>query len=86
MVLKDSTNTENYEIEEIAKSFCCSYEVNSWVAVVFGKTWYSGQVKSISDDEIEVLCKERIGTASDSFVWPENEDLGWYSYYEILCY
>ena len=38
MVLKDSTNTENYEIEEIAKSLCCSYEVNSWVAVEFGKT------------------------------------------------
>ena len=32
------------------------------------------------------LCMERIGTASDSFVWPDNEDLGWYSYYEILCY
>ena len=22
---------------------------------------------------------------SDSFVWPEKEDLGWYSYDEILC-
>ena len=28
---------------------------------------------------------ERIGRASDSFVWPENEDVGWYSCYEILC-
>ena len=84
MVLKDSKNIENYEIEEITKSLCCSYEVNSWVAVEFGKTWYSGEVKSIGDDEIEVLCMERIGRAFDSFVWSENEDLGWYSYYEIL--
>ena len=29
---------------------------------------------------------ERTGRASDSFVCPENEDLGWYSYYDILCY
>ena len=29
---------------------------------------------------------ERIGRALDSFVWPENEDLGRYSYYEIMCY
>ena len=28
---------------------------------------------------------ERIGRAPDSFMWPENEDLGWYSYNEILC-
>ena len=84
MVLKDSTNSENYENEEIAKSLCCLYEVNSWVAVTFGKTWYRGEVKSIGDDKIEVLCMERIGRASDSFVWPESEDLGWYSV--ILCY
>ena len=44
-----------------------------------------GQVKSIGDDKIEVLCMEN-GRASYSFVWLENEDLGWYSYYEILCY
>ena len=68
MLLEDSTNTENYEIEEIAKSLCCLYEVNSWVAVAFGKTWYPGDVKSTDDDEIEVLCKERIGRASDIFV------------------
>ena len=85
-VLKDSTDTENYENEEIAKSLCFLYEVKSWVAVTFGKTWYSGEFKSIDDDKIEVLCMERIGRASDSFVQPENEDLGWYSYYEILCY
>ena len=86
MILKDSTNTENYENEEITKSLCCLYEVNSWVTLTFEKTWYPGEVKSISDDNIEVLCMERIGRALDSFVWPENEDLGWYSYYEMLCY
>ena len=78
-------NTENYEIEEIAKSLCCLYEVNSLVAVAFGKTWYPGEFKSIGDDEIDVLCMERIGRTSDSFVWPENEYLEWYSYDEILC-
>ena len=57
---------------------CCLYEVNSWV-VAFGKTWYPGEVKSIGDDKIEVSCMERIGIASDGFVWPENEDLGCYS-------
>ena len=77
-VLKDSTDTENYENEEIAKSLCFLYEVKSWVAVTFGKTWCFGEVKSIGDDKIEVLCMERIGRASDSFVWPGNEDLGWY--------
>ena len=76
MVLKDSTNNENYENEEIAKSLCCLYKVNSWVAVTFEKTWYPGEVKSIGDDKIEVLCMEGIGRASDSFVYPENEDLG----------
>ena len=85
MVLEDSTNSENYEIEEIAESLCCLYEVNSWVAVAFGKTWYPGEVKSIGDDEIEVLCMDKIGRISDSFLWPENEDLGWYSYDKILC-
>ena len=34
MVLKDRTNTANYENEEITKSLCCLYEVNSWVAVL----------------------------------------------------
>ena len=53
------------------------YEVNSWVVVTFGKIWYLGEVKSIG---------ERIGRASDSFVWPENEGLGWDSYHEILRY
>ena len=76
---------EYYEIEEIAISVCCLYEVNSWVAVAFGKMWYPGEVKSISDEEIEVLCTEKIGRASDSFVCPEKEDLEWYSYNEILC-
>ena len=61
------------------------YEVNSWLAVAFGKTWYPGEGKSIGDEEIEVLCMERIGRASDSFVWPEKEDLEWYSNDEILC-
>ena len=61
MVLEDSTNTEYYEKEEIAKSLCCLYKVNSWVAAVFGKTWYPGEVKSIGDEETEVLCIERIG-------------------------
>ena len=84
MVIEDSINTENYEIEEIAKSLCL-YEVSSWVAVAFGKTWYPGEVKSVGDDEIEVFCMERIGRALDSFAWSENEDLRWYSYYEILC-
>ena len=36
--------------------------------------------------KIEVLCIQRIGRASESFLWPKNKDLGWYSYYEILCY
>ena len=45
------------------------YEVNSWVTVVFGKTWYPREVKSIGDDEIEVLCMKRIDRRSDSFVW-----------------
>ena len=48
--------------------------------------WYPGDVKSIGDDKIEVLCIERIGKASDSFMWPENKGLGWYFYYETLCY
>ena len=61
------------------------YEVNSWVAVAFGKTSYPGEVKSIGDEEIEVFCMERIGRTSDSFVWPEKEDLGWFSDDEILC-
>ena len=52
----------------------------------FRKTWHLGEVKSIGDDKIEVLCMEIIGRASDSFVCPENEDLGWYSYYGILRY
>ena len=56
----------------------------SWVAAAFGKTWYLGEVKSIGDGEIEVLCMERIHRASDSFMWPENEDLGQYSYDEIF--
>ena len=51
MVLSDSTNTENYEYEEIAKSLCCLYKVNSRVAVVFGKMWYPGEVKLIGDDK-----------------------------------
>ena len=78
-------NSENYEIEEITKRLCYLYEFNRWVAVVVGKMWYPGEVKLISDDEIEVLCMERIGRALDSFVWPENEVLRWYSYDEILC-
>ena len=82
----DSANTENCENEEIAKSLCYLYEVNSWVAVTFGKIWYPGEVKSIGDGKIEFSCMERIGRAMDSFVWPENEDLVWYTYYEILCY
>ena len=48
------------------------------------KTWDHGEVKSNGDDEIEVLCMEKTGRASDSFLWPENEDLEWYSYDEIL--
>ena len=28
---------------------------------------------------------ERIGRASDSFACSENENLGWYFYYEIMC-
>ena len=76
---------EYYEIEEIAISLCCLYKVNSWVAVAFGKMLYPGEVKSIGDEEIEVFCTERIVRASDSFVWPEKEDLEWYSYDEILC-
>ena len=27
-------------------SLYCLYEVNSWVAATFGKTWYPEQVKS----------------------------------------
>ena len=77
MVLEDSTNTEYCEIEEITESLCCLYEVNSWVAVAFGKKWYPGELKSIGDEEIEVFFMERIGRTSDSFVWPEKEDLGW---------
>ena len=49
MVLEDSANTENYEIEEIAKCLCCFYEINSWVAVAFRKMWYTGEVKSVGD-------------------------------------
>ena len=41
--------------------------------------------KLISDYKIEVLCMERIGGESKGFVWPENEDSGWYSYDEMLC-
>ena len=77
MVLENSTNTEYCEIEEITESLCCLYEVNSWIAVDFGKTSYPGEVKSIGDEEIEVFCMERIVRTSDSFVWPEKEDLGW---------
>ena len=47
--------------------------------------WYPGEVKSIGDGKIEVLSMETIGRALKSFVCPENEDLGWYSYHEILC-
>ena len=36
----DSTITKNCENEEIAKILFYLYEVNSWVAVTFGKTWY----------------------------------------------
>ena len=46
----------------------------------------SGEVKSIGDDKIEFLCVKRIDRASDSFVWPENKGLVWFTYYEILCY
>ena len=28
---------------------------------------------------------EKTGRVTDRFVWPENEDLGQYSYDEILC-
>ena len=48
-----STNAENYENEEIAKSLCSLYKVNSWVAVTSGKTWYPGEVKSIGDAYLE---------------------------------
>ena len=74
MVLEDSTNTEYCEIEEITESLCCLHEVNGWVAAAYGKKWYPGEVKSIGDEEILYGKIDRI---SDSFVWPEKEDLAW---------
>ena len=83
----DSTITKNCENEEIAKILFYLYEVNSFGLLLhFRKTWYPGEVKSIGDDKIEFLCVKRIGRASDSFVWPENKGLVWFTYYEILCY
>ena len=58
MLLEDSTNTENYEIEEIAKSLCCLYEVNSWVAVAFGKTWYPGDVNQLMMTKLKFCVKK----------------------------
>ena len=40
----------------------------------YGKKWYPGEVKSIGDEEILYGKIDRI---SDSFVWPEKEDLAW---------
>ena len=36
-------------------------------------------------DKIEILFMERSGRERKGFLWLENEDLGWYSYDEILC-
>ena len=44
----DSTITKNCENEEIAKILFYLYEVNSWVAVTFGETWYPGEVKLVT--------------------------------------
>ena len=73
MILEVRTNSENYEIKEIAKSLFC-------MKLTVGLMLYPADIKSIGGDKIEVLCKKSIGRASDSFVWSETKDLQCYSY------
>ena len=54
-------------------------QVSSWVAAVYDRAWFIGQVTAIDNDDSEVEIKFMTKTSgkSESFKWPRREDKLW---------
>ena len=60
-------------------------EIGKWVAVKFDKHWYPGEVSKLEDDEVEIKCMKRIGIEENCFIWPDKDDISWFSIDVVCC-
>ena len=56
----------------------------SWVAAIYDRKWYIGQVKTIDDDEAEIDFLEAAGKYQNAYKKPTVEDRIWCSMSNIL--
>ena len=54
-------------------------EIGKWVAVKFDNHWYPGEVSKLEDDEVKTKCMKRIGIEENRFIWPDKDDISWFS-------
>ena len=76
MVLKESTNTENYENGEIAV-VCMKLTVR--LLLHLEKRGILERLNQLMMTKLKFCVWRGLVEQLGSFVWPENEDLGWYS-------
>ena len=56
------------ESKKLLKVYVVCLNLTVLLLIYLENTCYPGQIELIGEGEIEVLCMERIGRASDSFV------------------
>jgi len=56
-------------------------KIGHFIIVKYNDTYYPGQVRQISDDELYISCMTRIG--KNKFTWPKPEDVCWYRLCDI---
>lgn len=53
---------------------------------MFDKEWYPGEILNTADEDLEIKCMMRVSKNSENlFVWPEKDDVSWFSTDDIIC-
>ncbi|CAC5382373.1 unnamed protein product [Mytilus coruscus] len=60
---------------------------DTWVAAMYERKWYIGQVVDIdeNDKEVQVKFMTETGRYGESFKWPKEDDIIWIKLDNILC-
>ncbi|VDH94171.1 Hypothetical predicted protein [Mytilus galloprovincialis] len=76
---EEELNKHTIELDKLSK--------DTWVAAMYERKWYIGQVVDIdeNDKEVQVKFMTETGRYGESFKWPKEDDIIWIKLDNILC-
>ena len=73
------------DLHELARNVINPWQIDDWVAIMFGDKWYPGVITKFNDEGTWVDCLTPAVDGKNCFRWPNKRDHIPYKDEEILC-